>query len=167
MKKFERVLLVCGLSAIAVPAWAGTATTTFGVSGTVVPTCSVSAAPMSFGATIPGSISANVDATTTITATCATGSSYSVSLNAGLGAGATFATRRMTSGANTLAYSLFLDSGRTDVWGDGVAGTTAGAAFFTTGTGGAQALTVFGRIPAPQTIPTGLYSDTITVTVTF
>lgn len=36
-----------------------------------------------------------------------------------------------------------------------------------TGTGAAQAITVFGRIPAGQAPMAGIYSDRITVTVNF
>jgi len=36
-----------------------------------------------------------------------------------------------------------------------------------TGTGAAQVLTVYGRIPANQTALIGNYTDTVTVTVTF
>ena len=164
MKRFKRVLLSFVLFAVAMPASAATATTTFAVSGTVVPTCSVSATPMSFGAAIPNPINSNVDATSTVTATCSSGAPYTIALSAGLGAGATFAARRMTSGPNGLTYTLFTDAGRATVWGDGTAGNTLSN---NNGSGSAQVISVFGRIPAPQTVPTGTYTDTITVTVTF
>lgn len=165
MKRSRLALLVSGLLAIGGPASAATTTTTtFNVTGTVVPTCSVSAAALSFGAAIPNPINVNVDATSTITATCSNGSPYTIALSAGLGAGATFAQRRLTSGGNTLIYSLYTDTGRTTVWGNGTAGNVLSN---NTGTGTAQTITVFGRIPSPQSVPTGTYSDTITVSVTF
>lgn len=164
MKRFEKVLAFVGLLAVAGPGWAATATTTFGVTGTVVPTCSVAAAALNFGAAIPNPINSNVDVTGAVTATCSTGAPYTLALSAGGGAGATFAARRMTSGPNGLTYSLYSDAGRSVVWGNGTLGSSLSN---NTGNGTAQVITVYGRIPSPQTVPTGTYSDTITVTITF
>jgi spore coat protein U-like protein len=163
MRGFSR-LLACAALGYAVPGWAATVTTTFTVTATVVPTCSVSASALSFGTAIPNPINTNVDATSTITATCSAGAPYTISLNAGTGAGATFASRRMTSGPNALAYTLYTDAGRSIIWGDGTSGSST---FNGAGTGVAQAITVFGRILSGQSVPTGAYSDTITVTITF
>ena len=164
MKRFGGIFFVCALLGFAGSGWAATATTSFTVSGTVVPTCSVTAAALSFGAAIPNPINSNVDAQSNITATCSSGAAYTIGLNAGNGAGATFAVRRLTSGPNALSYTLYTDSGRATVWGDGTGGSTL---FNGTGTGVAQAIPVFGRIPSGQTVPTGAYSDTIVVTLTF
>lgn len=165
MKRSKLALLLSGLLAVGGPVSAATTTTaTFNVTGTVVPTCSVTAAALSFGATIPNPINANVDATSTITATCSAGAPYTIALSAGTGTGATFAVRRMMSGANGLSYALYTDPGRGTIWGNGTAGNVLSN---NTGNGAAQAITVFGRILAPQTVPTGSYTDTITVTVTF
>lgn len=160
----KRLLAVLGLFAAASPTWAATTTTNFSVSGTVVPTCSVSATPLNFGAAIPNPINSNVDATSTITATCSTGAPYTITLGVGTGAGATYPARRMTSGPNTLVYSLYSDASRTVVWGNGGGGS---AAVNGAGSGVAQPITVFGRIPSGQTVTTGSYSDTIVVTLTF
>lgn len=164
MKRLHRIILVCGLLGFAAPLWAATATTTFSVSGTVVPTCNVSATALNFGAAIPNPINSNVDAQGSVTATCSSGAAYTVGLSVGSGAGATFASRKMTSGPNTLNYSLYTDAGRTTVWGDGTAGSSL---FNGSGSGAAQVIPVFGRIPSPQTIPTGAYTDTVVVTLTF
>jgi len=152
------------LSVACAPLWAATATTTFGVSGTIVSTCTVTAAALDFGATIPTPINSNVDAASTVTATCSNTTPYTIALNAGTGTGATFAARKMTSGGNALTYSLFTDAGRTLVWGNGTAGSNLSNQ---TGNGAAQVINVFGRIPSGQTPPVGSYNDTITVTVTF
>ncbi|MDB5699793.1 MAG: Spore coat protein, partial [Alphaproteobacteria bacterium] len=69
------------------------------------------------------------------------------------------------SGANTLNYVLYKDSARTSIWGDGVAPT---ASITGTGTGAAQANTIYGRVPGSQgTVPIGSYADTVTVTISF
>lgn len=164
MNKFAKSLVACGLLAACSAGWAATTTTTFSVSGTVVGTCTVSASALSFGTTIPTPINSNVDAQNTVTATCSNGAAYTVALSVGNGPGATFGVRKMTSGANPLSYSLFLDPARTTVWGDGTGGSTVSN---NTGSGAAQAIAVFGRIPSGQTPPIGSYTDTITVTVTF
>jgi spore coat protein U-like protein len=69
----------------------------------------------------------------------------------------------MTSGANTVNYTLYSNSGRTTVWGNTV-GTDTQAA---TGNGSAQSYTVYGRVPSQAAPAPGTYSDTITVTVTY
>ena len=143
--------------------FSATATTTFAVSATVSASCSVSAAALGFG-TLGTPIGTNVDAQSNITATCAGGAAYTVALNAGTGTGATLATRKLTSGANTLPYTLYLDASRSQIWGDGTGSTSVSSQ---TGTGSAQALTVYGRIPAGSSPLAGAYSDTITVTVTY
>ena len=88
---------------------------------------------------------------------------YNVGLNAGTGTGATVAVRKMTSGANTITYSLYKDAARTTVWGNTFNTDTVAA----TGTGVAQTYDVYGRVP-PQTTPQpGTYTDTIIVTLTY
>ena len=51
------------------------------------------------------------------------------------------------------------------MWGDGTAGKQSSST--ATGTAPPRPITVFGRIPTGQAVPTGAYSDTIMVTVTF
>jgi spore coat protein U-like protein len=69
----------------------------------------------------------------------------------------------MAFGADTVTYGLYRDAGRTLPWGATVGVDTASG----TGTGLAQNLTVYGRIP-PQTTPQpASYSDTIIATVTY
>lgn len=134
-----------------------TATTTFQVTATVPATCTVSANTLSFGSYSGAS---NLDGSTTITVTCTNGTSYEVALDAGAN-GTTAANRKMANGGSTLNYSLYSDSGRSSVWGFTQGGDTVTGA----GTGTAQTLTVYGRVPASQTPPAGTYTDTVGVTV--
>ena len=94
-----------------------------------------------------------------MTITCSNGTPYRVYVTTA----STF--RRMTNGASLLNYELFSDSGRTVVFGNNFATATA-TAF--TGTGAAQPLTIYGRVPLGQT-PTlpGGHSQTATVVVDF
>ena len=90
----------------------------------------------------------------------------SVALNAGTHAGgpANFTARAMASGSNSLGYQLYLDSGRSSVWGDG---TGSSATSSGTGTGSTQTIPIYGRIPSLSGIVPGTYTDTVTVTVTY
>ena len=114
---------------------------------------------------VSGILSLNISlgATSTITATCTNGTTYTVGLNAGTFAGATTTTRRMSGpSSNSLNYFLYSNSTRTTNWGN-----TSGTWVSATGTGVAQVMTVYGRIPANQSALIGNYSDTVTVTITF
>lgn len=143
----------------AVPA---TVTATFTVSTNVVTTCVVSATPLSFG-TYQGT--SNQDSTSTITVDCSNTAPYNVGLDAGTSTGATVTTRAMTgpTGALPLHYSLFSDSALTVNWGNTVGTDTVAG----TGTGNAQDLIVYGRVPSGQGNRAGTYTDTITATVTY
>ena len=138
--------------------------TTMGVSATVTASCTISAAGVDFGAFDPQSGSADT-ANGSVTVSCTNGAAWSIAADAGSGSGATLTTRRMMSGANSIDYSLFTDSGYANVWGSGSGGT---ALLSGTGTGSAQTLTVYGRVPAGQTtVRAGTYGDTVNVTVTY
>ena len=133
----------------------------FTVSATVVASCVVSGNTLNFGTA--GVLIANVDATSTVSATCSYTTPYNIGLSVGSGAGATVAVRKMTSGAKTINYSLYTNSGRTTLWGN----TIGVDALSGTGAGTGQNLTVYGRVP-PQTTPApGAFSDTIVITVTY
>lgn len=136
-----------------------TSTSTFQVTATVASSCTVTATSLAFG----NYTLAQLDGTSTITATCTNGTTYTIGLDAGTFSGATTSNRRMTGpSAAGLSYSLFSDSGRTTNWGNATGSWVSG-----TGTGAAQVLTVYGRIPANQTALIGSYTDTVTVTVAF
>ena len=143
-------------------ALAATATTTFDVQIVIQDECLIrSAADIDFGSQ-GGVVDSGIDATGTVEVECTDGTTYDIGLDEGIGAAATVATRRMTSGADTVAYSLYSDAPGGAVWGDTVGVDTVGS----TGTGAAQTFTVYGRVPA-QNAPAGTYLDTITVTVTY
>lgn len=154
-----------GLAIAAAPAAAHAAQDqdTFEVTATVVASCEVTAEDLDFGDYDPVSATP-LDASTTLEVFCTNGTDYDIGLDAGEGAGATIAARRMTrAGGATLQYALYQDQTRTALWGptedvDAVAGT---------GTGEPQEFTIYGRAPINQTAPAGAYDDTITVTVSY
>jgi spore coat protein U-like protein len=141
---------------------AATSTGSFNVKVTIAATCVVtSATDMNFGT--QGVLAADIDQTSTITVTCTNTTPYNIGLDKGLN-GTSVTTRQMkAAGPALINYSLFSDAGRTVNWGNTVGTDTVAA----TGTGSAQAFTVFGRIPPqPSPVP-ALYTDTITVTITY
>ena len=160
MRRLAAGLLAVGGLFVGTGALAGTASATFQVTATVNATCTISAAPLAFGA-YAGVLT---NATSTITATCTNTTPYNVGLDPGTFAGATTSTRRMTGpDALGLGYALYRNAGRTQNWGD-LIGTDTMAG---TGNGAAQALSVYGQVPAGEYVAPGGYADTITATVTF
>jgi spore coat protein U-like protein len=141
---------------------AATDTDTMTVTATVIASCNVAAEDLALGNYDPVAPTP-LAAATTIDVVCTNGTTYSIALDEGLGSGASIATRKMTSGANTLNYSLYQDASHTDLWGE-----TAGVnTLDDTGTGAIQTFDVYGLVPAAQTASAGAYSDTINVTVTY
>ena len=143
------------------PTGGSTSQFSFTVTATVTTSCNINATSLGFGSA--GVLSANVDATSTVTPQCTNTTPYNIGLNAGTAPGATVTTRKMSSGGNTISYSLYSNSGRTTNWGNTVGTDTVGG----TGTGSNQTLTVYGRVPAQSTPAPASYSDTIIVTTTY
>ena len=151
---------ILALGLIPTPANASTATATFIVSTSIQATCLISTTPLSFG-TYTGLTLAS---TSTVTVTCTNGTHWDITLNAGTGIGATASNRSMTGpGGALLSYQLTQDSGHTVNWGN----TVDVDAVEGTGTGLGQTQTVYGQVAAGQYFAPGIYSDTITATVTY
>lgn len=150
---------------IAGTAHAANATGVLNVSATVTATCIVGTSTLAFGSATSAAIQAgNIDATGNVTVNCTTGTSYTARLGAGAGTGATFASRKMSSGANLLNYSIYSTGAHTTVWGDGTAGSATVAG---TGSGANQSISAYGRIFGGQTPPAGAFTDTVSVTVSY
>jgi spore coat protein U-like protein len=149
----------------ATPVMAESKQANLGVSASVSANCTISTSALAFPDVDPLSATP-VDGTGGVTIACTNGASWSASANAGGGTGATFASRRMrTAGGDVLNYTLYTDSARTTVWGDG---TGSSSTIANTGTGSAQSVTIYGRVPGGQTTArAGSYTDTVAVTVTY
>lgn len=142
----------------------GTNTSNFDVTLKIVANCVIAANPLDFGQT-QGVLSATVSVNTTINVTCSNTTLYNVGLSAGTGTGSSTSSRFMSgTGGNTgtVAFNLFQAAGATN-WGN-TQGTDTKSG---TGTGVAQALTVYGQIPAQATPAPDTYKSTITATVYF
>ncbi len=154
---------VCGL--IALPsAHAATTGGTLTVTASVASVCLISNGTLAFGSYDPTSGSVH-NGSTTVTLTCTLGTPYKIGLDAGTGSGATVSLRKLTSGGNTLSYRLFRDAGRTLNWGNTPSTDTLDA----TSSAGSltNTITIYGQIPASEAVPTGSYSDSVAITVTY
>ncbi|HDS1578826.1 TPA: spore coat U domain-containing protein [Stenotrophomonas maltophilia] len=140
----------------------------FTATANVLPQCgSYVTTNMNFG-NVTGGIPANIDQTATLTLTCLKNTAFQVGLNNGQNNPTATTTRRMatTITPNTyyLNYELYRDSARTQRWGNTLTVDTASGI----GTGSAQQLVIYGRVP-PVTgqPPAGTYNDLVQVTITY
>lgn len=144
-----------------------TKTSTFLVSLTVNSDCSISASALPFGSATSALATTAITHDTDISVTCSTGTTYTVSLDAGNVTGSSLSTRLLGgtgSNTQTVQFQLYTNVGLSTIFGDGTGGTsTVGG----TGTGSAVTITVHGQVPA-QAIPAAdNYSTTETATITF
>jgi len=143
------------------------ATASLTVTATVVAYCNVTTGTVDFG-NVDGQ--ANKDSMGSITVDCTYLQPYHVALNAGLH----YTTERSISGTkDTVTYSKTYSLSNVGyggvAWGDtGYGGTYTAAAIAGTGTGSAQTLDIYGRLPTFTGVPaTTTMTDTVTVTVTY
>jgi spore coat protein U-like protein len=136
-------------------------TAPFTVTANNATNCSVSASTLNFGSA--GVLRAALDATGTITVTCTNAAPYTIALGGGLSGATNPAQRKLSQAAATITYGLYQDPGRSTLWGDSVGVNTMAA----TGSGLAQTLTVYGRVPAQNTPAPGSYSDTVVLTISY
>ncbi len=141
----------------------GSITFPFSASAVVPASCEIDVVnDLNFG-TVPGLINNNNDQTTNFSFTCTKTTPWKVSLDNGLHANGTVRRMRLDASSNYVQYELYRDSAHNLRWGNTLDVDTAN----NTGTGSSQNLTIYGRVPAPQSIPSGSYSDTVTVTITY
>ncbi|WP_442756121.1 spore coat U domain-containing protein [Methylocystis sp. JAN1] len=138
-----------------------TASTTFDVAASVAPNCSITANNLNFGTL--GVLNAAVEGGTTVSPQCTNGTPYTVGLNGGLSSATDPTQRKMTKAGEYIFYGLYRDAARTQPFGDSAGINTVSG----TGSGLAQSVPVYGRIPPQITPSSGLYADTIIVTLTF
>lgn len=149
-----------------IPAHAATESDPFTVSANISVSCTISAGDMAFGNYDPGS---GVDAAVTgsIDVNCTNGMPYAVTVNPGVYSSSynCVSLDRRLYNSTALAfvnYELFSDAAYTSPLGCDASNDIDGV-----GTGSAQALAVYGRLPVAQSFQPGLYEDTLTATVTF
>jgi spore coat protein U-like protein len=127
----------------------------------------VTATGVGFGLYSPGA-STGTKSNGTVTVACtvtlgATLPNFTVALSAGAGG---FAPRKMGFGAARLNYNLYTSASDTTVWGDGTASTMTQPYLASQDLASAP-FTAYGVVAPGQFVTPGLYTDGITVTVTY
>jgi spore coat protein U-like protein len=135
----------------------------FVITATVVNNCNITTTPLSFGSNTL--LNTAVTSTGTISVQCTNGDAYEVALDGGTTAGSVSGRQMVgaTSGGK-VSYQLYTDSAHATPWGDGTGSTSMATG---TGSGVAQSLTVYGRVPVQAVPIPDTYSDTVKATVYF
>jgi spore coat protein U-like protein len=158
MRYLSGATIVAGCLMVGAAAQAQNKTAQFAVRANVVADCQITAQDLNFGTY---NSSGAGTGSTPLNLKCTPGSGATVSLDAG--ASGNPQSRYMTGPAN-LTYQLYRDAALQDPI------NTAGMAFQLDGAsnnGQTVIYTVYGQIPASQTVPQGNYTDTIRVTVNY
>ena len=150
-------IALCGSAAAGAQASA-----TMAVSVSVVPNCTVAAAPLAFGSA-PADQAGALDASAAIEVWCAAEVPFTVDLDGGRNPDG--GSRRASDPATgrTLAYDIFVDPAHSRRWG-GPGGEAVSSA---TDAGGVARLTAYGLILGDGQTAAGSYADLVTVTIAF
>ena len=166
MKSLISLRRASGLALIAA-AWAGTAgaddTANMTVTANVAPSCQLTTVDtLGFGTLDPTS---DNDAQADITWVCTSGFNTTIELDGGSSGDLT---ARTMGGSGILPYQLFRDAARTEVFGDGSAGSFT-TPVSGTGYGNPDTVTVYGRVDQADAAAAvaGNYLDTVGVTIVF
>lgn len=137
----------------------------FPVNAGVVADCTLNIPDVSFGTVTR--LTSPINATTNATVTCTSGAPWTLAMNAGSTPGNTYASRRMSlggSGPGAVQYQIYRDPGPANVWGNGTMGTVTRTG---TGAGTPQSIPIYLQVPTQGPQAEGIYSDTVTATLTF
>jgi spore coat protein U-like protein len=150
------------------PAFAGSASTNFGVSASVGDSCTIGASNLDFGTYDPIVTNATTakTGTSTVTITCTKGALAKIGLDKGVRSN-----RTMINGSSTLNYELYKSDAATGTTCTTTAwGNTAGTDTLDPAAAPSKAARDFkvcGQIAAGQDVPSGSYADTVAATVNF
>ncbi|HTA38310.1 MAG TPA: spore coat protein U domain-containing protein [Candidatus Acidoferrales bacterium] len=154
----------------ALRAMAGTGTFNVASSVTVSSACTYNGSPsLPFGAYDPivTNHTTPSTATGTLSVTCPQTLAYALTAGPGLNSASASGscatgtcTRAMSNTGNFLSYDIYTSAAHATVWNatNGISGS---------GDGATQSISVFGYIPPALAASAGIYTDTVTVTVTF
>lgn len=131
--------------------------------GSAFSACTISTTSVNFANYDPLSAIAN-DATGAITVTCSPTEDIDVAIGASPTSGG-FTPRQLKHPAlpDLLNYNVFTNNGRAQIWGNGTGGTNI-MTRSNVGAGG-YTFTAYGRIPALQSVTSGVYIESLVVTV--
>ncbi|MBM3820677.1 MAG: spore coat protein U domain-containing protein [Acidimicrobiia bacterium] len=146
--------------------WAAAVSSAFMLTGSPAEAakCTIVTTAVAFGSYNVFS-AAPVDSTGSVRFNCNGGAS-NVHITVSRGQSTTYAQRTLRRASESLGYNLFLDAGRSTIWGDGTGGSQS---YFGGNPPNNQDVTVtmYGRVPAGQDISAGAYSDSVSVTINF
>ena len=164
-------LAVTGSMFAAASANAANAYGNLNVTANVASSCMVSApGSLAFGAYDPVDVNnaTDLDGQGTINVRCTRGTTTVIALEQGTapdtGSDCTTPLRRMSNGAERLAYFLYSDDTHSTVWGCTTANDVSHSS---TNSAQAATLDVYGVIPQAQDVAPGSYSDTVRIALTF
>lgn len=129
--------------------------------------CSFQTSPsLSFLGYDPSGINSTVplDQTTLLQINCTRGATTTIGIDNGTHAGqASIGTRALARGNRRLGYDIYQDSGRNTLW------TNAGAGLYNYVSPSSlpTTISIYGRIFASQNAPTGIYTDTLVITINY
>ena len=141
-------------------------------------TCTVTTTGVNFGTYDPTSATP-LNAQGSLFVECGAGSSTTVTMTLSGGGSGNAASRRMSNGTDLIFYNLYLNTGRTIIFGDATGGSsdtcTTGSPTSGTGCTGENPAgkgrnftrPLYGQVNASQNIGVGTYTDTLTITLTF
>jgi spore coat protein U-like protein len=127
--------------------------------------CKVAATSLDFGLYSPLA-AGPLDTAGTVTAQCQGGLGI-VRFQLSAGSSGDGTNRLMQGPGGTLGYNIYLNSARTEIWGDGSAGTREALRQQTRRGRMEHEVTAYGRMPPGQDAAPGFYTDDIVVTVIF
>lgn len=162
MKTMQKIACALGAGVLCVSSLGQAATSTgnLAVSAIVTATCSVQSAALPFGVYN----SAAVQQSAQVGVNCSSGTSYTVSLDAGAAPGASTANRKLVGDSNTtLNYALYQDPAHSKNWGNASGSDT----LTNVGNGSQQNLPVYGYIPSGQNVKAGSYNDVVGITLSY
>ena len=164
MPLLHRTVLAVALLAVA-PLASAAQTSDFQVSIEINNACDIVANDLVFPDTDDLN-TADITASTTVEVECSNTGPIEIAFSQG--AGSSFGTRQMVSGADRINYSLYRDSAHTEVLGDATTGSSSVVIEATSTGGTTDSYNVYGLVPQGQgPKPVGSYTDTITASVTF
>ena len=145
---------------------AGSATANLSVSAAVQSVCAASANSMAIAPYT--ALGGPVTGSATITVKCSSDLAFKVQLGPGATPGGSISQRLLSNGSQSLQYNLYTTSNLTSIWGDGTTGVTLSG--MTSSEGLSTSLTVFAELPDSvmnRLATPGIYSDQVTVTITY
>jgi spore coat protein U-like protein len=154
------ILALIAAVASVVPAGAVTLTSTLAVRVVVQPACTVSGGTLDFGNDISGQAT-TLNGFTQISYNACPAAQLRFQLDGG--AHGTATARKLANGSGgLLSYGIYRDSARTQNFGQGTE-----SRLVTPPTSGTGTISVYGQIPAAQSVSAGTYTDTVVITLDF